>query len=481
LWAASIAAFAVPGILIVQARHPGKAAADASEPSPDIATFIGQEYDNNGRLKPIVYSKFDPIFKAAIASGRLKNAPDVPQLRDAFEVAGRLGADYVLIIEASRVKDSMVAKVELFRDRRPFWKDNLNMAVSIKEALNSGDTERSIARTIVLRMNAQPFKGLSDHPKEAAPVLQPGQEPITARMDMGVKGGMTDAQLKASVETLVRTNQTQGAILLMRDAVDAAPLNLDRRMQLIDLLQSESPMAAAEEARRAAILMPERVELRIQAARAWIKAGQSSEAQKDLNEAVARDPNGTPTRLLLGELSLQQLQPAKALGHLDEVIKLQDSAQARFLRALCRSLLGGVDGMQIDLAQSDKLEPVKTPSDLHRRYALTADIMDRELASDGSDARSLLTQIVVKPKDQGLRDQIEQTLRLVQARTAFLTAIAVPPDAKAANDRRILAHKLLTQSLADLQSYSNTPDDDTLIDARINLGEALKQLAAVRG
>jgi tetratricopeptide (TPR) repeat protein len=480
LLSASAAALAAPGLLIVQAKFSSKDKRFMPGLNTDIATYISHEFDENGRLVPVVYSKTDPIFQAAITSGRLKDVPDVPTPREVFNTARTLGAEYILVVEPTGAGKSVKAKVRLYLDGREIWKDEQEMSVSTQESVNPGDTAKSLARTFVLRLNAQPFHTLPDRPKTAPPVLQPGQTPVVTVTPpaKAAKPEISNADLKKKVDDLILANKPDSAILLMRDAVDAAPLDLDRRMALIDLLANTNPTAAAEEANRAAILMPEKIDLRLRAARAWIKAGNPDEAQKELNEAVARDPNGPSTRLLLAELSLEQLQPGKAIAHLDEAIKQQDSSQARFLRALCRSLLGGVDGMQIDLAQADKLEPVKSDSETMRRYSLAADITDRTLTQDGSDVRSMLTKIVVKPKDQGLKDQFEQTLRLIQARIELLTLIPVPPAAKPANDRRILALKLMAQSLSDIENYSKSPDEDTIADATFNLGESLKQLAA---
>lgn len=478
---ASLSASAIPGLLIVQSKVVHKNSKDKSDPNVEVAALIGQEYDTNGRVTPVVYSKSDPIFSSAVATGRLKDAPANPRIGEALDIARKLGAEYTLILEAARVGNFVKAKVHLYRDHREIWKEDENLSVATTDNFNTNDTARSLARTLVLKLNAGPFKGFPEHPKTATPGLERGQTPITGATTPTIRPEVTNAQLKKNIDSLVQSNRRESAVLLMRDAVDAAPFDVERRTMLIDLILSTSPADAAIEARKAAALMPEKVEFRVIAARAWMKAGRADEAKKDLNEAVARDPNAASTRLLLGELSLGQLEPTKALAHLDEVIKQKDSGQARFLRALCRALLGGADGMQLDLTQLDKLEPAKLGPDVSRRYALAADITDRALAQDGSDLRSLLTKVVVKPKDQGIHDQIEQTLRVMQTRSQLLQTISVPIDAKSSNDRRVLAHKLVIQCLSELSSYCNTPDDGTLDDARTNLGEALKHLAAAKG
>ena len=48
------------------------------------------------------------------------------------------------------------------------------------------------------------------------------------------------------------------------------------------------------------------------------------------------------------------------------------------------------------------------------------------------------------------------------------------------HDRRTLCVRLLGQSLADLAAFAKTGDDDAIVEARINLGEALKQLGQAR-
>jgi len=79
-----------------------------------------------------------------------------------------------------------------------------------------------------------------------------------------------------------------------------------------------------------------------------------------------------------------------------------------------------------------------------------------------------------------LHDQTEQLLRLVQSRTSLLSALTVAPEDQPAHDRRMLAQRLMAQSLLDLQTYSASADEDALADARINLTESLKQLVAAK-
>ena len=470
-------AFSTPTVLIYQAKPTILTKDDVAV---DISDYIGKEFDGNGRLFPIIYSSKDLTFRAAVAKGTIKDPSTEPTHKELVEVARGLHAEYIIVVESVRSGKTVSAKLKVFRDRREVFKDEANLSVTLKDMMDLDSTSRSIAHTFVLRMNGGPFKGLPDQPKIKNPTLQPGQAPEVPIAPVKQDHVTTGSEIKKEIDDLAKSNKMEEAILKARDAVDSQPFDLDRRLQLIELLQSGNPEVAAVEARRAAAMLPDKVELRVLAARAWIQAGRSDEAQKDLNEAVARDPNAIPTRLLLAEISLQQLEPTKALGHLDEIIKSQDSPSARFLRALCRSLLGGVDGMQIDLAQVIKLEPSSSSETQGHRYVLTVDVLDSALGRDISDLRTLIPKIVVKPKDETLKEQAEQMLRLLQTRTTFLSLISVPSANKLAQDQRLLAHKLLTQSVLDIQSYANSRDEDLLAEARINVGEAQKQLTAAK-
>ncbi len=466
---------ATPTLLIYQSKSPLKGKED---PNIDISAFISKEYDTSGRFTPIVYSPNDPTIKAAMASGRLRNLPENPRNSEVFAVSHQLRVDYLVVIEAIRSGKTVKSKLKLFRGEHQIYRDDNDLSVTLKQILDPENTARSIAHTFVLRMDTGPFKEFPDQPKAQNPTLQPGQSPTVASTSVKITPETSDADLRKDIDGLVRANRTPDAILKLRDAVDASPFDMDRRTALVELLLSSNPEAAAQEARRATLLMPDKVELRVLSARAWMKAGEPAEAQKDLNEAIARDPNGVATRILLGELSLRQLDPAKAIGHLDAAIKQQDSGQARFLRALCRALLGGVDGMQIDLNQSDKLEPNRPATVINSRYDEAVDILDKAFLQDSLSLKALIPKLVVKPKDQAFRDDLDQMLRLVQARTTFLTSITMPFGAKLSQDQRVLAHKLLVQSLLEVQAYQSSPDEDTLAEARINLGEANKHLQA---
>ncbi|MEQ1934608.1 MAG: tetratricopeptide repeat protein, partial [Fimbriimonadaceae bacterium] len=124
-----------------------------------------------------------------------------------------------------------------------------------------------------------------------------------------------NTELMSQVMKLMGKGDKAGAITLLRDAVDVAPLDLERRRALVNvLLAAGYYQEAAGQARRAATILPDVVPLSLLAARAWLAAGFVEQAEVDLKEAVSREPDGAETRTLLGEVCLRRGQHPEAIA-----------------------------------------------------------------------------------------------------------------------------------------------------------------------
>lgn len=477
LLAFSASSFADNSVLIIQSLAPMK---DGTDPNVGLADYLAQEFDNEGKLIPIVYSVTDPAFRDAVQTGRVKGAVDKPTMPVLFEVARQFKSDYVIVLESTFTAKGIKAKLKLLKDKRQIWKDEQDMAVSMGSQTSIDNTSRSIARTLLLHMTYGPLKALPERQKAITPEPAKGQAPKTEVPVVEIKAEDNSINIDKQVESLLKSGKSSSAILVLRDAVDAQPLAADRRLKLIELLVKTDPMIGAQEARRSALVMPDHPEFRSMAARAWIQAGHPEEAQKDLNESVARDPNGSKTRELLGQLSLEQLDPEKAIEHFDAAIKVQDTARIRFMRAICRSLLGNAAGMGEDLEQVSKLDPKPEQSVLTERYNQLTDIYDRVAGRDAVEIRTLTQKAVVKPHDKTIKAEIDAITQALQVRTTLLSIQVPPTQLSSIHERRILAHKLLAQSLLGLKTFWDKGDEDSISDSRIDLGEAMKQLAAIK-
>lgn len=467
----------VPRVLIYQTRVPLRGGVDVNI-TLDVSLAV--ELEATGRASAVEWRMTDPVFRGAVLNNVLKDVPDAPTPNQVMATAGLLHADYVLmvnsVLDAGRVK----AKAQLFHAGRSIWKDATTLGVFSGSQQSDADTAHSIAHTWALKIAAGPFQGVRVQTKAPTPEPLPGQAPTVVPPTPAAPAPVDDDNLRKQVEALVKDQRPGNAVILARDSVDAMPLDSGRRLILIDLLEKEGhPAEAASEARHAADVLSDQNELRLRAARAWIAAGNLEEAQTDLNEAVAREPNAVEARLLLGELCLQRLQPQPALDHFDAVLKAGPTSDAYFDRALCRSLLGGADGVQLDLAEAAK-DAKTTEAARDRRYRLAAAVLGKVTANDADQLRSMISKAVVKPKDQDLRDQADSMKRGIQARIALLSAMDTPAVHKGSSGRLLLAQNLLNQTLQDVESIMGGGGEDVATDARINLGDAMKQISAVQ-
>jgi tetratricopeptide (TPR) repeat protein len=461
---------AVPRVLIFQTSV---AFRGTDNPNLPLSNRLAAEFDELGKLEAVVWSLTDPIFRAAATAGKV-TYKESPTLADVLAAGKGVDADYVLVSQAFKDSASYKGKIELFKGGKSVWKDEQNMAVRITTESDAESSLLSLARTLVLRMNAEALKGLPSHKTAATPALIKGQAPVQVNVTPVEPPKKDNSPILKNAQSLFGSGRPAAAISSLRDAVDSDPLDAELRIALVNLLLSVDPAAAAQEARNAAEIMPEAVDLRVLAARAWMLSGKPEEAQSDLNEAMARNPDGPGTRLLLGEIAIAQLKPERGVDHLTKSIEAADSAEARFLRAFCYALAGSSEAMRGDLDQFAKLEPSPTPADVQRRYAYAAEILDRSIQLDANSVRALIQRAIVKPNDKEVLAAVEHARKQIRARGGMGERLTVPPAFKAANEKRMLAYKLMAQSLSDLLGYMAGGGDESLTDARINLGEAIR-------
>lgn len=478
--ACSAASWAIPSVLIVPiSDKPGAERVEA------LADYLAQEFDGAGKVGPIVWGMTDPTFRVAVLEGRLRSIPEAPNAAQAVAAAQQINAEYVLTYTATIEKGKLKAKGELRRGGRSIWKHEDNLGVTLGDAFAREDTGKSLARTWAMMLHGGPWKDLPPRPKTQTPEAGPGQRPVQVpvtgdTMPIPPEPDPTAiTRLRDEVASLMVRDPAR-AVATARAAVDDFPLQVERRSLLIDaLIASTDFRGAAEEARRAAMLMPSEISLRLLAARAWMSADQPDEAWQDLNEAVARDPDAAGTRLLLAEISLRKGEAEKAVGHLDHVLKSGANRDALLLRAVCRSLLGGAEGVAKDLAEL-AATPERSPEEVRGHYVRAMEILERAMEQEAVDARDLFRLVALRRTDPAIAETLERMAHINRSRLALLEGIAIPPTFSKSHDRRLLALKLLAQVYAGVESYLKSGAEDEHSDAQINLGEALKHWTAAR-
>jgi tetratricopeptide (TPR) repeat protein len=471
------AAADTPRVLVVQFNIPFEKDADPNVP---VANLLGQGLDDSGKLSSIIWGLTDPVFRDAALNGKIKNIPDNPKLADVIRVGRELNASYLMTCDAVHGLKEIKVNARLYLNGSSVWSDTQNIGVENAGKVNDFDAARSAVRTLVLRMIDAKFRAATVESKTPSPEPLKGQLPATPVNPTALPTSTTDQQLRDEVASLLKAKKVAAAVTKLREAVDQDPLDLERRVLLIQTLSPTQSETAAEEARRATLLLPEKADLRILSARAWVVAGKRDLAMEQLNQALVRNPEDVETRLLLAEIAIGDLKPELALPHLEHVIKRDPHCgQAFFLRAVCRALLGGTDGVRMDIESMDKISPERDPVVLAGNYEIVSSVFDRADREDCVLVRSSIERASVRRADRDLGSQLGDIRKRLNARITFLEMLKAPSQLTTLHERRLLAHKLLLQTLGDIDGFM-TGDADALTDARMNLGEAFKQLNALK-
>ena len=495
------AAFSAPEVLIVQ-----RLSQDENALNVPVGQRLVEELDLEGRVSPILWSMTDPVFRAYVDDGKLRfvENPDDRTIRD---YASRLNVAYVLVIEAVALDMNVVPKAHLYLEgrSRPLWsmvrednrgqprlvviedgKVNEEKTKQIREKYSSvvGDgvintmtvlidgkpdwesTASTLARTWTRILAEGPFSDLEPMRRTFTPEPDPGLTFV------GTGGPCSPPETEAALERarlLAGDGQTDEAIIVLRDAIDADPFSTEARLRMSELLiRRGHAQLAAQECERGAKMAEKAGPLWALAADAWIQAGDPEKALNAANEAQARGL-ATPELLqTLGDVWLLKGDAAKALNFYDESIQAASSPRSLLGRALARAFAGDSEGAikDIEAAQGD------APLDL-ALYQRAMAVLDAELKSV---AESLKT-VPMGVRIQNGSDMLPEAT-LLQARTSaiveLMVRIRVPERHAESHKLRDLACKLLSQSSVEVLAFARTKNEDASLEAAISLGEALK-------
>ena len=470
------------GIVIAQ-----QTASHASEVDEQrmLLQYLAEAFDEDGRLNPIAWTIMDPIFRSAVASKLVKESTN-PDLQTVLDGAEKLKADYVLVCTVFRKDTQLYGRLRLFKKGQEIWKDPSDAANATEgariltvESNNRFDLSNSLrgaASTWSQLMFAEPLKGLAPRQRIETPPVEPGIKPNIPDAPPVTK--VDNRELMTQVMKLLATGKTAEAIATLRDAVDAEPLDAERRKALANALATAGlNETAAGEARRAAELFPDQADLRTQAARFWMAAGKIDEANLDLNEAVARNPESVETRMLLGEVALSKLQIEAAIAHMDFVLSKAPNADALFKRSLAKAMNDDGEGSKKDLDEAVRLGLGKDPLEVRSQYSTAIRVSAAALGEMTVAMRTLFQRARANFGSKEVRDDRKVLAGRCQALVALFGVVGVPPVHKNSQGRLVLALKLLDQALSELGSYLDSGTDDVMGDATITLGEAIKTLA----
>lgn len=462
------------------------------KPKADENGFLGQvlaeRLDNDGRVKPILWAIVDPIFRSAVDSGQIKPSPG-DTVTNFLAGASVLRCQYTMVIKAWRDEQYLHGTAKLYDGAKMVWQDPVPVAnpkesadqdSRIIQIQGSGDnafmdTIRSMADTWVDALNEGPLRTQAPNPRIPDPGASQGSLPNAQAPTTIPK--VSNEELLANAMKLLASGKGHLALAILLDAVDAQPLDGERRVALIQaLLTLGRPAEAAEQARLAAALLPERNELWTLAARAWVQAGKPDEAQKDLNEAVARDPNNPEIRLLLAEMAALNRSYDAALSHAQAACQGEPTARAHFVRGVLLAVTKGDSTLDFEAAQKKGLW--QDDSQVRSLCEWVIGLIRGATDEQGTILRTLYQEAKRNPADATIADRIKEAEQLFGALGVIADHTTAPQLHQPSWADLRLALKLLSQSLSELEGFLSQKDEDSYADAMIDLGEGLKLLQA---
>lgn len=433
-----------------------------------LAYFLAEELQTTFVFQPVVWSMTDPIFRQGIYDGILKGDAEKPTMDDARNALKPLRAEFLFWIETDFSNSGRISTLRVFKGEsgRPLYERKLDMGATLGGTNAPDLLEHSTARTWVLDLAKEKFE---TYRRGGTETLRPADNGVVYTPEPPVEPAASQEATLTEVEGLVAKGQMMQAREVLYQAIDRAPLSMELRRRLVIMLgEMGEREQAAQEATRALALKPDDLDLRLAVTEGALAEGNYDQALNDVNEVLVRQPDHAQALLMAAEIALYRGDPASARAKFLSVMAKQPSFRAQLGLAVTVAAEG-------DLPEAERLI-----STLPNPPATGYDQLVKRLSGATKHFTAglikLLQQLRSSANRPALRPQAELALKQAEAFATLLEkSKLVPSDTKVA-DRRLLAHKLLTQSAGELLEFARTGDSEMADIAQLSLSDALKRL-----
>ncbi|MBS1713733.1 MAG: hypothetical protein JST30_05290 [Armatimonadetes bacterium] len=494
------AACAAPDLLIVQVR-PSKAALDSSPLL--VAPYLAEELDRDGRVRPVVWSNTDPVFRQWTASRPEQDFVPYPDLRTALDGARSLGVERVLVVQVWSDGGSFIPSAELFVAGRSRWRLGPKDP-SKKSELQVSEDGKVDAKAI--REFSSKIPGLIDYSvftvmTDKGPdwdmsaraishswrvILCDGplkDLPARPRLDgegtTGLKAEGPDPLLEAArredvlevADWLLADGKAAQAVRLLRAACDARPFDGPLRLHLArTLVQAGLPEEGAVVAAEAAKLNPGDPGAQLACAEAWVASGESGRALAALD--LCRQALGTTSRFRHVEADVDLLSgdPQKAAAVYAQVAEPRSA-----LRLAVAYALMGEPERCAEALKSAPAGPV--PIDQYESIVL---FLERALPTLTETLKATVPTARTKEGDPAVLASAQRTARLTESMRVLVAGLTAPKRYADSHESRRLAHILLAQAALEALKFVETNDPEIAEEALASLGQAMKLQPRVR-
>jgi|GEM_PF-4188541 len=499
----SCVATASPDCLIVQLREPQLG---DSDPNFSLAPFVAEELDKAGRVRPVVWSMLDPVFRQWTSNDVFKGFEPNPNLSTALDISRKLGVRYLLAIRGYRIEQKAIAIGELYVNGRSVWRFGPRKPAKGQDFVIQSDgkydgkatrafqakmpglaksegtftvfqngvpdfieTARAVASTWTVLLGEAPFKSLPVKPRLLDSDIRTGSNIDSADLK-GPEGSDSQSVLAEAREFSVKGNFHRSLILL-REVADRKPFDLEIRIALIEtMILAGMPEEAAQAAQAATQIKPDDPSIWLIAARSWIGSSNQENAAEALSTAITKGAKGPEVTELEGELALLG---GDAKGAVAKFSTLKGT-RSTLRRAVALALTGDSEGCTNALKE---LGQTPLSEDDYRTAIL---FIERSLLKLGDLSRSVIPRIRLHP---GAPETLAQATLYSDLATALSTLVGTinPPEIHtSSHEARKLAHILLAQASLEALEFAKNNDPELAEEATATLGQAFKLFPGVR-
>jgi tetratricopeptide (TPR) repeat protein len=459
-----------PLVLIAQQRVPvTNTEKEAFDPNLDILPALTHYLKELRKMEIIRYSPQHPSVLRFAHEKRLERAAlESPDTALLLRIGHTLNATYVLIARCTRQKESQQLdyEVEVWQSsqRAPLWQRKGTQQIQAHDPQHQENALHSLARTIVLQLNAELWHQLPTLPGK--PLQRERDSPVTQPIHTPAK----DPQASLDPDKLIREGRLSEALLLLRAEVNRNPLNDSLRLKLIDLYgRLGLKEAALEECVRAIQLMSHSEPLLLNWARLMREQGRIAEAIQTLRQWLQQAQASRETLLhLLFDMQLLAGDFAGAASTLNASRAQAEKSPEQHWRAFL------LQGIQRQFTQSD--EPVALNRE---RFALLLFVVSglmNDLANELLDLRRLASDPA--PDWKALRERGEQIGVNTLDFGRWLGRLQPDEATREACGHLQFGAQLMGQAAQQMARYLLFRKTDDLESATLLRAEALRELEA---
>lgn|GEM_PF-4053589 len=466
---------------------------------------------------PIAWSLSDPIFRSAVQSGKLNLLGSTVPLKNAFSAAKYLRCEYVLVVETKLNQGQLLSKSQLYDHEHLIWVDpeavdapapkmagtNLNRikltkeqrqqieneraadrkrmnqyqstvgyrstALELNGSANEEGTSASLARTLVTVLDSGPFRAMAVNLVTPDPGAAPGPVSLI-ESSPEIPVAQDKATFQANLADAEKSAHPDIILTVLRDGVDSAPFDVDRRILLVKnlIFQNEISVAAAE-AKSACDLSPKSVKLHLLKGETDLRLGQANDAASEAQIALTLEPQNNEALILQARSLLGQGKLNEAITIFSSASQASSTGNNLAYLAVCQAISGDDKNAQVTWATAvAKKESVSYPD-------LVAMVDDSSLAASAR-LRDLFTAAITKNPQVDVKSETNKIQAVETAEFNLVSLFSPDQEYQKSNDSRVLALTLLIQTASELALYNSSRSDEDLSAGRISLGESIHQL-----